>query len=326
MEESTKKESADSELGYAEYRSLLEAAEREWALAAQLAVEAGQNDELSSMHIARAWYQLAVLSAGLRSQAVTGWEEVFPHLEALGLQFTGAMPEEEWREDLLRFIDICRRPPSAAGRNDAKPGTKQNRLRLHLEFLRLAIKTSAARLRKQFNVPLVPVTLAVSVGACLLSVLVVWAGYHFFRVRGPWREAFYSNIELAGEPYKIADMRDLSSKSNLTKNYGLRFDTCLKLDANQKVRFEIGSDDGSRLFIDGKQVFEMWHGHSYKVANYTAVLAPGVHHLRLDYFQGAADNKLTFRAWLVEEGETLLPLEMLRYPGRNLKDNVCGDL
>jgi hypothetical protein len=40
--------------------------------------------------------------------------------------------------------------------------------------------------------------------------------------------------------------------------FSVRWDSCLTLDVAQEVAFQLTSDDGSRLFIDGKQTIDNW--------------------------------------------------------------------
>lgn len=68
------------------------------------------------------------------------------------------------------------------------------------------------------------------------------------------------------------------------------------------VRFELGSDDGSLLFIDGELVIDNWGTHGYEPMAMVANLKEGVHTVEIWWFEwhGAAvlsfkmDEKVTF--------------------------------
>jgi hypothetical protein len=53
-----------------------------------------------------------------------------------------------------------------------------------------------------------------------------------------------------------------------------------------KYRFALGSDDGSRLLIDGKLVIDNDGTHAPKIETGGVTLKRGVHRIRVSYFQG----------------------------------------
>jgi hypothetical protein len=53
-----------------------------------------------------------------------------------------------------------------------------------------------------------------------------------------------------------------------------------------KYRFALASDDGSRLYIDGKQIINNDGVHSTERLDGAVTLAGGIHSIRIAYFQG----------------------------------------
>ena len=51
-------------------------------------------------------------------------------------------------------------------------------------------------------------------------------------------------------------------------------------------RFRLVSDDGAALYVDNQKVIDNDGVHGVRTAHGAVELAPGRHHLRLDYFQG----------------------------------------
>jgi hypothetical protein len=74
--------------------------------------------------------------------------------------------------------------------------------------------------------------------------------------------------------------------------------------ATRKFRFEGGtynfytnSDDGVRLFIDGRETISRWNHHGATADRKLVVVSPGVHDLRVEYFQedGAATLQVDWK-------------------------------
>ncbi len=60
------------------------------------------------------------------------------------------------------------------------------------------------------------------------------------------------------------------------------------------VRFAIGGDDGSRLFIDGSVVIDSWGPHAYVEQSVTINLSKGYHTLTFWYYQAASNARVSF--------------------------------
>ncbi|MCA9155389.1 MAG: c-type cytochrome, partial [Planctomycetales bacterium] len=72
--------------------------------------------------------------------------------------------------------------------------------------------------------------------------------------------------------------------------FAMRFTAFLNLSRDGKYRFHLGSDDGSRLLIDGQQVVvnDGIHPHSFKSGE--AELKAGVHELVVEYFEQGGEE------------------------------------
>jgi mono/diheme cytochrome c family protein len=75
--------------------------------------------------------------------------------------------------------------------------------------------------------------------------------------------------------------------------FGLRFTGFIHLPDSGDYRFFLGSDDGSRLLIDGKQVVLNDDVHPHSVKEGKARLNEGVHKVLVDYFEGGGEESLT---------------------------------
>ncbi len=76
-------------------------------------------------------------------------------------------------------------------------------------------------------------------------------------------------------------------------NFGMRFTGFLQIDKPGQYQFWIGSDDGSRLQIDGKEVVKNGGVHPHSDKEGRVSLDVGPHEIVVDYFQGGGEWTLT---------------------------------
>lgn len=69
------------------------------------------------------------------------------------------------------------------------------------------------------------------------------------------------------------------------ESFSMRWTGFMKLDAETKATFFLSTDDGSRLWIDGQLVVDHWGHHGKEEKAGEATLAPGVHEVRIDYYE-----------------------------------------
>jgi uncharacterized membrane protein YidH (DUF202 family) len=62
------------------------------------------------------------------------------------------------------------------------------------------------------------------------------------------------------------------------------------------VSFTIGSDDGSKLYIDGQEVIDLWWDHGYITKTAVVNLTPGKHTLTLYYYERTVNAMVSFTA------------------------------
>src|SRR5690606_11771149 len=70
---------------------------------------------------------------------------------------------------------------------------------------------------------------------------------------------------------------------------GLRFEGFLQIAADGDYTFHLGSDDGSRLTIDGKEVVNVDGIHPFQMKSAKAKLTAGAHPVVVDFFQGGGE-------------------------------------
>ncbi len=142
---------------------------------------------------------------------------------------------------------------------------------------------------------------------------------------GPWRAAYYPTIDFQGEPVvrREGDVRFDWKRKGPTPElpedaFSARFDVCMELPEALEIAFQLVSDDGSRLFIDGALAIDNWGRHGERARGAEIPVSAGMHHLRVEYFDARHGAGLELRASLYGEVPDALPVRYLRYPGDDL--------
>lgn len=76
-------------------------------------------------------------------------------------------------------------------------------------------------------------------------------------------------------------------------NYGIRFEGTFEVHEDGKYRFRVGSDDGSRIYIDGKEVAVVDGTHPYQANAGELELKAGEHVARIDFYELGGGEELT---------------------------------
>lgn len=92
--------------------------------------------------------------------------------------------------------------------------------------------------------------------------------------------------------------------------FGLRFDGLIRIDGTAIYDFTLGSDDGSRLTVDGSIVVDDNGLHGMVEKHGVRALAEGFHSIRLEYFQKTGDKDLTLKYKTAASGEVPVTANM----------------
>ena len=75
-------------------------------------------------------------------------------------------------------------------------------------------------------------------------------------------------------------------------HFGVVFKAKLRIVRDGKYRFHIGSDDGSRLKIDGRQIADVNGIHPFSMKSGEAELKSGIHEVEVEYFEQGGEQEL----------------------------------
>ncbi|CAM3435176.1 alkaline phosphatase family protein [Zobellia roscoffensis] len=89
-------------------------------------------------------------------------------------------------------------------------------------------------------------------------------------------------------------------KEKIKSNTTVRFTSRIEIEKEKNYRFYLRSDDGSKLFIDDELVVDNDGDHGVKTKDGTITLQPGIHPIKVLWFNGGGDGWLDV---FVEEGD-----------------------
>ncbi len=101
----------------------------------------------------------------------------------------------------------------------------------------------------------------------------------------------------------------------LVEWFGIRFIAKLVIETEGVYNFAIGSDDGSKLYIDNKLIIDNDGLHGYREKSNSINLSKGEHSIRIDYFQGPK-YEIALRLFWQKPGGSLviIPPEAFNLP------------
>lgn len=128
----------------------------------------------------------------------------------------------------------------------------------------------------------------------LRDVVLVPGREQFVRTvyRGSWDSLpDFSRLQPVGESETVDDL--VFSGIEPLDGFAAVYEAYLPISSGGVYRFIVGSDDGSRVLIDDQEVVRVDGVHPYQQAAGETRLEPGVHRLRVEYFEGAGEERLT---------------------------------
>ena len=99
--------------------------------------------------------------------------------------------------------------------------------------------------------------------------------------------------------------------TNLKENFYVRWTGIIRIPKDAQYRFFLESDDGSRLFIDGKRIIDNGGLHPMQEVEEHCDLKAGDHEIKVEFFQGTVDYGCRFLWMPPDEKKEIVPSSAL---------------
>jgi cytochrome c2 len=128
------------------------------------------------------------------------------------------------------------------------------------------------------------------IASFLLNDLDIASGLQYAYYEGSWeRLPDFSRLT----PKETGDASNFDvSVARRRDGFALRFDGAFRIDKNGEYLFLIGSDDGSRLLIDDKEVINNDGIHPFAQKRKKVKMTPGIHTVVVEYFEQGGEEVL----------------------------------
>ncbi len=142
-----------------------------------------------------------------------------------------------------------------------------------------------------------------------------WHGYYYHG-----REFDKLILERLDGKISVPD-RKFPYPSGRQDNISVRWEGTLKIAEAGKYTFYAASDDGSRIFLDGKQIVDNWGMHGVEEEDKTLEIEPGSYPIKVEFMQGEQGAEIHIR-WKPPGGEKQLLTgeHVFTMPWKGMKD------
>jgi hypothetical protein len=263
------------------------------------------------------------------------WRSIAAAGSAAGIGKRDATDPSAWLDGEIVGLDAGARQALAKHVRslDAEQAPSKRELRAHVT----AARSLLARLEPEIGgVPLYRrkrrvLWSTVGTAVVLLPIMLYAALNTEVPGTGPWRAAYHADKAFESRPVVVREdniEHDWNDTAPLEKiapdKFSIRWDTCLRIDEAGLVVFQVHANDGARVFVDGELLIDAWDKNPTTrrrgFGSGELELEPGIHHLRVEYFESLGDASIKLSASL--DGSLPGPLERdrLLYPGDDIDE------
>ncbi len=118
-----------------------------------------------------------------------------------------------------------------------------------------------------------------------------------------WQATYWNNTSLSGTPVLEEAIEHLGfdwgygspHPSVNTDHFSVRWSRYVEL-AEATYRFSVTSDDGVRVYVDGRLIIDQWNDHPARTFTHDLALQVGHHHIVVEYYENTGVAKVAL-AW-----------------------------
>ncbi len=120
-----------------------------------------------------------------------------------------------------------------------------------------------------------------------------------------WEARYYNNNDLSGKEslttqndkisFKWEGNKPIKNTSKISADkFSAKYKSCLTLNKKNELKLILGSDDGSKLFINNIEIINNWKKQGYNKIKKAITLEKGTHKFEIHYFQAGGSSRLEF--------------------------------
>ncbi|MBO3700898.1 PA14 domain-containing protein, partial [Roseivirga sp. E12] len=133
-----------------------------------------------------------------------------------------------------------------------------------------------------------------------------------------------NNIALTAN-FDVSALQQANSPGDII-DFSIRFTGDILLTNSDTYTFYLGSDDGSKLFIDDVEIVDHDFPHSYSEKSASVALTAGYHKIKVEYFENSGNRQLTLEYSSVSSPIKIpVPFSIMRGQSFNCSTSGIGN-
>ncbi|MBO3700894.1 PA14 domain-containing protein, partial [Roseivirga sp. E12] len=133
-----------------------------------------------------------------------------------------------------------------------------------------------------------------------------------------------NNIALTAN-FDVSALQQANSPGDII-DFSIRFTGDILLTNSDTYTFYLGSDDGSKLFIDDVEIVDHDFPHSYSEKSASVALTAGYHKIKVEYFENSGNRQLTLEYSSVSSPTKIpVPFSIMRGQSFNCSTSGIGN-
>lgn len=123
----------------------------------------------------------------------------------------------------------------------------------------------------------------------------------------PWLATYFLQANFKGKQLDIGQKNidfnwsDTEPFPGFTRySFSVKWQTCLNIEATEKLAIKLMADEGSKLFIDDKLIIDGWKKSTGKIFSKEVTLKPGTHRINVHYYAHYWNSKIKLNLYKIK--------------------------